>query len=1214
MKQAVRKILGRVVQHLPAEARRKVRDGIHPALRQRVVTLMVGSQPEKPKLSVIVPVYNVEAYLKKCLNSIISQTYRNLEIIVVNDGSPDGSVAIAEKFARWDKRVKVITKKNAGLGAARNTGLEYATGDYVTFVDSDDRLVPDAYEAMMDSLLASGSDLVVAGAYREKAGKTWLSAWTKKHHFEDRIGITIEDYPAIFEDAVAWNKVWRMEFFRAAVKGFPEGVKYEDQEPSTVSYLRARTFDILQKPVYYWLIRDDGSSISQGKEKLDDLTDRLTVLSASTKWVMSEASAQVKKAWFRKLIDGDLIQYLQVAPRTNQEYWDTLSAGLKNISELMGDQLWAEIPFWTRLPAWFASRGDKLATFDALLWRSEHGSGVKMRSADHGFVIDTSEFRSSLGELPENILSVESSFLEPNSRVTGINWIDDFVVHISGYAHCEHVIDGSLIDPVLLLVSADGSKRVDLKANKVSARRLSRFKSEVASPSDAEFSVRIDTSDLDPEVVWNLTVQLKVGDESFDYPIGYPEKTGAAPDNGFSAVDNGRRWYIKSSSGERVWLVSQAVEPVAELTQTGERSFVLETKGDAAGRYNRLKLRNRATSQELTARGTAAGNGSYRFEFSLPPLSRAMEDLNKDFTWRIRVASDRRERAIKPAGGFVQLRDLRGAGTVNVQLTDAGNLSIVENPWKASVSSYEVGSEGDFAKLQLQGEYSLPNGWELSRVGLFRDDVEYPVKIDDQGGRILATVRLAEDDWDGNTVPLPNGGYHLKLIARNQSTGKMRRKWFRLEESNVPDLPAEFGHSLPKFTVSRTVRTRSMWLSVSGALPFAERGAFARAQAIRSAVEANSESGLNNSILFECFNGRRAGDNVEPLYRALRKQLPGWDFYWSNAHERFAAPEGATSVTPGSSEYIRALLRSRILVNNAEFPAYYRKQPGQFYVQTWHGTPLKMIGNDIHSAGISAQYRAKMRRETRYWDVLLAQSDFAAEKFASAFSSTASVVIDGYPRNDVLADASEYERVRGETRSQLGIAADDVFVLYAPTFRDSAKDSDKGYRFDVSIDFEVLRAQLPQNTRFGLRAHTNIKTVRVENREAYLDVTDYPDTQRLLTAADVLITDYSSLMFDFAASRKPMVFYAPDLEDYLQKSRGMYLDYESTVPGPIARSPQELSSALRTVLEDNGATYSEQYSRFVERFLPYDDGCASERIASTIVRSVSGKEERSDLQ
>lgn len=183
--------------------------------------------PASPSISVIVPVYNTEKYLRKCLDSICEQTYRNLEILCVNDGSTDDSASILEEYATKDSRIKIINQPNAGLAAARNTGLQHATGKWITGVDSDDYLEPDAYEYALNAeaedvdIICFGTNIIWAGAkYNEAYEQSFSIAYTGTHKPTPEL---ISKTHVVF-----WNKLWRKEFIEKHQCRFPIGLWYED--------------------------------------------------------------------------------------------------------------------------------------------------------------------------------------------------------------------------------------------------------------------------------------------------------------------------------------------------------------------------------------------------------------------------------------------------------------------------------------------------------------------------------------------------------------------------------------------------------------------------------------------------------------------------------------------------------------------------------------------------------------------------------------------------------------------------------------------------------------------------------------------------------------------------------------------------------------------------------------------------------------------------
>src|SRR3954453_20153701 len=182
-----------------------------------------------PRVSVVVPIYNVEDYLEECLDSLAAQTFEDLEVVMVDDSSTDGSAAIAESFAARHPRFRLVRRAaNGGLSAARNTGIDAATGEFLAFVDSDDLVAPDAYEKLVGTLDQTGSDFATANAHRLFGTKTRQVGFLSRPMAKTRLKTHITRQRTLLADRTAWNKLWRRSFWDAHGLRFPEGRTYED--------------------------------------------------------------------------------------------------------------------------------------------------------------------------------------------------------------------------------------------------------------------------------------------------------------------------------------------------------------------------------------------------------------------------------------------------------------------------------------------------------------------------------------------------------------------------------------------------------------------------------------------------------------------------------------------------------------------------------------------------------------------------------------------------------------------------------------------------------------------------------------------------------------------------------------------------------------------------------------------------------------------------
>ena len=347
-----------------------------------------------------------------------------------------------------------------------------------------------------------------------------------------------------------------------------------------------------------------------------------------------------------------------------------------------------------------------------------------------------------------------------------------------------------------------------------------------------------------------------------------------------------------------------------------------------------------------------------------------------------------------------------------------------------------------------------------------------------------------------------------------------------------------------------------------------------------------SSSKLSNSILFESFQGKVIGDNPYAIFQEVLSRNPSFELIFT-VGSKTKAPEGAKGVRHGSIAWLKALASSKVLVNNTNFPGYFRKRSGQTYIQTWHGTPLKRLGRDIVDVVPTGSYLRMMDREASFWDYLVSPSAYCSEIFPNTFGYKGTILETGYPRNDILINQSSK---RDLIRRSLGIADGQQVVLYAPTWRDSQRTATGNWK---PVNF--LPGSLGDNVTVLFRGHTNTHSAHsAQVAQGTIDVTNYINVAELYLAADVLVTDYSSSMFDFSVTGKPMIFLAPDFDDYVAK-RGFYFDFEQAAPGPILRDSSFLRKALESIDSQKGE-YAQRYLAWQMKFNKLEDGLASKRV------------------
>jgi glycosyltransferase involved in cell wall biosynthesis len=291
-----------------------------------------------PLLGIVVPVYDVADYLPACLDSILAQTHDRLDVVVVDDGSPDASGDIAERYAARDPRVRVVHIDNRGLGAARNEGLRHVRGDYLGFADSDDVVPPTAYATLVGSLERTGSDVATGSIERWEGDTRTEPPWMRRLHTPARADLSLLDHPELLGDVFAWNKLYRRSFWDDAGLSWPEGVRYEDQPTTTQAFLAADGVDVLPDVVYHWRIRHDGTSITQQRASLRDLEDRfvtkrmaLASVDAYVDGSTDPRAADLRQVFVDRVLAGDLHRYFLEIPGCDDAWWGLLRDGIAGL-------------------------------------------------------------------------------------------------------------------------------------------------------------------------------------------------------------------------------------------------------------------------------------------------------------------------------------------------------------------------------------------------------------------------------------------------------------------------------------------------------------------------------------------------------------------------------------------------------------------------------------------------------------------------------------------------------------------------------------------------------------------------------------------------------------------------------------------------------------------------------------------------------------------
>ena len=351
-----------------------------------------------------------------------------------------------------------------------------------------------------------------------------------------------------------------------------------------------------------------------------------------------------------------------------------------------------------------------------------------------------------------------------------------------------------------------------------------------------------------------------------------------------------------------------------------------------------------------------------------------------------------------------------------------------------------------------------------------------------------------------------------------------------------------------------------------------------------------------NRVVFEAYWGKKMDCNPYAIFQELA-QIGGYECYWvlrENAADRGDLPY--QRVTPGTLHYWYILATSKYFVSNANFPTEMVKRPDTVHVQTKHGTPLKLMGLDIRPVRPKEMKWKDFAIRCQRWDYVISSNPYSSRTWRHGFPYNYQMLQSGYPRNDIFYRATDEDVVA--IRARLGIPAGKKVALYAPTFRDWERDAKKATSLEQELEPERVLEALGEDYVLLMRSHYLTRMTSARHRHRVIDASSYVDSNEVCLVSDLLITDYSSIMFDYANLRRPIVLYIYDYEAY-RAARGTYFDIREAAPGPCANDQEELLDILRERRFEEPAAI-DQLNAFAERFAPFDDGHAAERVVKMV--------------
>ncbi|MGW2309040.1 bifunctional glycosyltransferase/CDP-glycerol:glycerophosphate glycerophosphotransferase [Actinomadura luteofluorescens] len=1181
-----------------------------------------------PQISIVVPIRNTGGRLAECLESIAGQTLRDVQVLMVEDGLAAGGAArdaaVAKEFAGRDDRFALL--QPAPGTTAADAGVEQAKGRYLAFADGEDAVPPYAYELLVGTLDDTGSDLAGGNVMCLDEEQAWQSPLHSDPYAETMLSTHVTRHPALLQDRTVWNKVYRRSFWDAYGLEFGTG---GDLLIAMRSHVLASAVDVLDATVYFW--RDRPGSALRTRPDPADITERMTTLARTREFVRKQAPDLLA---FHDMyaLDLDVRELMLALPTATWEEREHLVELGAEVVAGAGRRAAAGLEAIRRLETYLLGECMLPELLEVL--RFEEGGLRDVPLVPRGrlrqrWYARYPFFDDSGRGVPEDVYDVTDE-LALWADVDRVEWDVDTLI-VEGHAYFDRFAVAAVADSRIRVWMRDvrTGKEIRLPVER-------RYVPEVTVRSGhanvsldwSGFTVRVEPEYLLDNDDWRTATYELFAEVSTAGRRAVQRLTAMAPAVRWTSprqVDE--HVAVQPAAGDDDVFVVHVKRAKAVLTRIRLDGDVLVLSGwtrralgagaamVAVRRYGGDEVRGEVTLRQAAVLRMAEGTG-FDFTARLPlKFLASVPDggpngaqygahLRDAIDWDIRLTGEGGPLRLTVASNVKPARfalpESAGRGReFAVSRTAFGNLRGVERSFRPVVTGAEWDANG---LLALTGDLAdpdhRPDHFVLRRR---RSGDEHRVPVIWEGSRFTAAFAPATMSVFGTDLPLSSGTWDLLARTRAGEVAVV------VEREAIPNLPDRHRAGTHEFEVG-VHQIDALMLHSRVSLEDDERSGHAQTLLQQRDYSVYLRSPLADMVVFSSYNGSQYSCSPRAVYEELTRRDTDLECVWVSQDDQFAVDGKATTVLAGSREHYRALAHARYLVANHALPQWFFKRTGQIYLQTWHGTPLKRLAYDLQDMPYQRTERLDwMEEEVPRWDLLLSSSPYATQVMRRAFRYEGEVLETGFPRNDILS-TPEWERIGTHIRKRLGIPQGKKVVLYAPTWRDDRHHAEGRQGFSLELDLETMRQALGDDYVLLLRTHhliTDRDRIAANQLAEYdsgpfvIDVSRYPDIAELYMAADVLVTDYSSAMFDYAILGRPIVLFTYDLDWYRDHVRGFYFDLEAEAPGPVVRTSAEVAEAVRAAPAGEHR-YADAYDRFFVKYCPHDDGQAASRVVDRV--------------
>lgn len=1144
-------------------------------------------------ISVIVPIYNVEEYLAECLDSILNQTKKEFEVIMVDDGSTDSSGEIAKSYAEKYPNFHYLYKENNGLGCARNYGVAHSDSKYIIFMDSDDRISEDLYEKMFNAAEKNGSDLTICNVARCNSKKTWSSSLHKKVFSDIESNTHITKNPNLFYDTTSWNKLILRSFYEENNFAFPENILYEDIPVTIPMHFRANNVSVVESAYYYWRVRDGATkSITQNTDDFTNLYDRLSVMKMVNKFIAeNNIDDELVKEWQKKSLQIDLMIFINNCKSLPEEaFLKTLEIINEYIDENIDESVFSMLPLINQQKYAYARQYEAEKLIELIKYQNKDYFNARVEEQNGRFIVTlpkeyfTIDNRDITEELASNEIKRNISDIE----------LGKDSIEISAYIYKSRISIEDFSDQKIsvYLKNEKTNHLTPLAITPVANKELTEQKGSLFDTSTniessynydgTGFKFRIDLNEFDINENNRGYNRVLVCYEnrvcSGKVRLGCWHKV--SPNSAVVSGNKHIRVIYDAVNELRIYIDNE--NNFASKVNIADNKISVVLENEAKNIYAVSEEDETVEFSTKDGKVFTANCDSIKRNVNYTLYIKDLEDNESVLLYRSKRVIIKNNST--PSAIFMTNKNHQIRFTVNDSVTSVRNMYKLQN--FIFMDTVAPCSKNELSKAKKAVLYVNDNVagervvFAKSKCIIKNERLHCAFIINFNNSRITKNLYAGTRDL---------------YISYEDKNGEIERhiiyssKFYkRIVQFETLELNCYRG-------VNCSIRLKITQLWKENENTANKR----KALTAKNYPKYRTQKLDEKCIVFESMWGSKYSCNPQHLYEYIDKNYPEYKCVWSLRDSRMPINGNGIRVRRGSQEYFKYLATAKYLVNNVNFEDAYVKRDGQIEIQTMHGTPLKTLGLDVPGDFPNESSKKLYIEKNKRWNYLLVQGNFMKEKAYDCFSYDGAILECGYPRTDILYNTDETKLA--EIKNSLGLPLDKKIILYTPTWRK------KGF-FDMQLDLDKMKECLGDEYIILVRFHhfcTRCDNFTADNKFVF-DLRSYRTVEDLYLISDILITDYSSVMFDYALLNKPMLFFTYDLEDYRDNLRGMYVDIEEEAPGPLVFNTEEVIHSILNI-DAEMKKYSEKISAFKNKYLTYENGNTCQTIIDTVMKPKKSK-------